>query len=351
MRVLRPFAVLAIVSAALPVLDAQAAAPPEVSIVDAKDLTRERFAALPDTTVVKTRSGRSTAGALRARQKANATALAGRIESMKKSALARRDTSVARFQTEQQTRLDTSNARLRADASKLVVAPLVIGPTQPPTYSGPPEIQSAPATLEPGSFLPLTGRGFGPQIGKVVMKGLPTGDRVLTIEDWKSNALGVTVPKDIVGVKDQSVRLQVVRKDGTLGAERTIAFKATRELFYILGATVVKCGDDATDNKCDPTSGFFAVHTEDTFWEIDALGCDEWKIPPLLNGWSIQEFEVTEMSNGGGRVGGMSRPPVGATSHTWKACWSVPGTGGFSGNGAGYWGFYTIAGPKGVPYK
>lgn len=218
MRLGRPFALLFLVSAALPVLTAQAAVPApaaaeSIKAYDARVLTRAQFDALPDAALIDTRGGRTTAGVLRARSRANAIAQRERIEAVKKTVALQSEAAVQRVQTAQVSALQTTNTRLRADANKAVLM-------QPlgPVYTGPPEIQTAPATVEPGSYVPLAGRGFGALPGKVVMKGLPTGDRVLTVE-------------------------------------------------------------------------------------------------------------------------------------TWKACWYVPGTGGYSGNGAGYMGFYVIAGPKGVPYK
>lgn len=86
MGLLRSISLVTLVLAALPVPGAQAAAPPEAAALDAKSLTKEQFAALPDGAGVTTRGGRATAGELRARQKANAVALRARTEALRKNA-------------------------------------------------------------------------------------------------------------------------------------------------------------------------------------------------------------------------------------------------------------------------
>jgi hypothetical protein len=346
MRLAGSFAIvitLSLALPALPTLEAHAALP--ANVLDGKAVTKEQFAVLPDSALIDTPSGRMTVGTLRRAQARNAAVLARRVEVMKIEAAKDAAQTVRQMQREDAARLITLSRKNRAEAAEMASRPPA------PAYGNRPELQSMPTTIEPGVFVALGGRGFGAVPGKVVMKGLPGGDRALAINAWKSSVLGVTIPADIVGVKDQTVKLQVIRQDGAATVEREVAFRAAREFVHFLPASLVTCADKATDDDCDASKGFFGIHTNASLWETDANGCDVWQIPALQNGWTIHDWTVTPMSNGDGGVRGVLRPKPGATEGQWAACWHVRGSGGFSSNAAGYMGSYVIAGPKGIPYK
>jgi hypothetical protein len=88
-----------------------------IVVHDAKLITNEQFAAMPDTAVIDTRTGRTTAGALRAKRQANALALQARIETAKNEAATRVEAARRSALTAQQNQLAATNARLRASAN------------------------------------------------------------------------------------------------------------------------------------------------------------------------------------------------------------------------------------------
>lgn len=326
---------LAFALLAVPLL---AAAPP---VHDARSLTKEQFAALPDTAILDVKGARVTAGELRARAKRNADARAAIKPAAIAKTRARAAALAVKLSEAEASRIQAANA-LR---QKLYAA---IG--DGPHVEVRPEIRSIePGSIEPKAYVVLAGDGFGAKPGQVLLKGLPGGTRALEVDasGWKPNAVAATVP-DVSGVKEQSVTIEVVRKDGKT-SEKTVRFVPAKETRLV--DTVVHCAHESTYEDCETDGMFYGAHTEDTLWETDGTGCDAWSVRPLKNGWVIQSFDVTEMSNGGGRVGGMQKPyPMPATSHAWNACWTVPGTGGYSGNTAAYLGFIEIVGPKGVPH-
>jgi hypothetical protein len=332
-------------SAAFAPAAAAAAAP-----IDGKTLTKEKLLALPDGTVVQIKGKTFTAGELRTLAARSASRRRG-TDALKAKGKSDAAAVQSAFRAREASRISRANAQLAGQFAG-AHRTLVRLDTNVPLAAVAPVITSISGNAEPGAALYIHGKFFGPgtDLGKVLLKGLPGGDRTLDFDPsylfpWQPTAIAVIVP-DITKVVDQAVSIVVVRKDGMSSAPRSIPFTAAREVQSAFPNKVVQCGQDATDNACLAYDFFEGVHTENTFWEVDALGCDHFEAtakPP----WEFEKFQISNESSGG-QVGNPGAVRSGDL-YKWQVCWTVNGAGPYSGNHAKYVGFLMIRGPKGVP--
>lgn len=329
-----------------PAAAAAAAAAP----IDGKALTKEKLQALPDGAVVQIKGKRFTAGELRALA-ARSAASRGSTDALKQKAKGDVSAAQAAFRGQEASRVSRANAQLAGqfagahrslsgDALKQLAGAVL------------PVITSVSGNAEPGASLYVHGKNFGSsaQAGKVLLKGLPGGDRTLGFDPsytfpWIPTAIAVVVP-DVEKVLDQNVSIVVVSKSGLQTAPVTIPFKAAREVQSAFPNKVVKCGQDATENACLAYDFFEGTHTENTWWEDDAVGCDHFEAtakPP----WEFEKFQISNKSSGG-QIGNPGAVRSGDL-YKWQVCWTVNGAGPYSGNHATYVGYLMIKGPKGVP--
>jgi hypothetical protein len=321
----------------------------------ARTLTREQLQALPSDAVVVMKGGKTArAGELRAREAASKATRATSFTASLAATKARGEAHVAAFEAARTTKLAARNATEQAAYTQVIKVGTVAVPVP-----GPPAIQSigtGGGSFEPGAVVFIKGTGFGSKPGKVVMKGLPNGDHVLpsySVPAWDASALLVQVPP-LSGVQAKEVTIEVTRADGKT-ASKNVSFTPTMVLASI-DAKLLKCDPASTEDKCDTFLSFGGAHVEDTFWEDDAAGCDEWEVS-VKNGWTIHHIETTDTVSGGGSVGPGPNCSAGVcgyptfTKASWKKCFTVPGTGGYSGNMASYMGTVEITGPKGTSWK
>jgi hypothetical protein len=334
---------------------ARAAAAPAQQVYDARSLSREQFQRLPDNAVIVARGKRFTAAELRARARRNAEAIRKRTAAVDPQALQAAKAVRAKFLQGQKSKLAAGNATVRARFAALHQNTLARAAIRPPPGPAVPEITEIVGAVTPGAALEIRGKNFGYD-GQVLLKGLPQGIVVLPLDPgylfpWLQDSIAVVVP-DITGVDDLPATIQVDVKNGLGSLEKPVSFLATDEIVDNPPATLISCSEDATDNRCDALMGYWSfsgMHVEDTLWEVDALGCDQWTFT-LHNGWTVYWSHMGGSNNPDGSVGITFYPAVGSTHYEWQACWRVNGAGPYSGNTAMYTGLLTIKGHKGVPW-
>jgi hypothetical protein len=324
-------------------------------------LTREQFDRLPDSAILEIRGSKTTAGELRALGKRHAADVLAKGNEARARARGEADAFRAKFLAAEKTKLAEENARQRAEYSRAIPSSSVKpDPTKPILPAGglqfPPEVVSAPGSVKPGSVLFIKGKHFGASAGRVLLKGLPGGDRQLGFDPtflfpWMNDAIAVVVPGDISGIVDQPARVQVVTQTGKASNDWPVQFHATVDVAAFTGVVLVHCAKDATENRCEVDSWFFeGSHQEDTFYEEDALGCDKWKASVKLP-WTLHHLDWGNASSpGNGSVGNPGQPAAGSTSWTFQFCWTVNGAGPYSGNTAHYLATLYAVGPHGVPW-
>ncbi len=329
-----------------------AKAPAAAAPVSAKGLTKAQFDALPPTAVLEVKGKTFTVAELRALAAKNAASRAGSLELLKGRGKASLEAARAKFRASEKSRVEAANAGLRPAFAALAGphANVALSPAAVNALKGTmPSIASVQGTVEPGALVHITGQNFGAPSGKVLLKGLPGGDRALTLDagtpgPWGAGAIAAVVP-EIEGVLDQQVTLVVVTKDGLSSAAKPVAFKAALDVDTAYPITITKCGKDATEDACLSFDFFEGHHIEDTLWETDGIGCDEFKGVAKLP-WTFDSFVITDMSHGGsiGHPGAVRN----GDSYVWQVCWTVDGAGPYSGHEAYYLGYLMIKGPKGV---
>ena len=320
----------------------------------APKMTRQQFDALPDTAVLDVKGRKITAGELRARSRANESRLRTLEAQAKAQARAKLDAVRAAFLSDQRKALLAANATVRSEFLRLSPPAtsrlqLRVSPAPGPAL---PKITGVTGTAKPGAALVVKGQHLGSP-GQVLLNGLPGGSKTLQFDPdllfpWQDDQIAVVVPVATGALQDQQATLQVVRGDGKT-TDFPLSFHAEVDIVAFTDFTNTACGQDATRNRCDHDAWEWGgAHTEDTFWEEDAAGCDRWK-GVVKNGWSFHSMEIAKYVSGGS-VGNPGGPSPGSTTYEWNVCWSVNGAGPYSGNSAGYLGTVYVIGPKGFPW-
>jgi hypothetical protein len=316
--------------------------------VDGKTLTKDKLLALPDATVVQVKGRTYTARELKAlavrRPASRASNPALKLKAKGEIAAAR-----AAFRTRETSRIFQANAALAARFGSAHRS-VSVRTLKPEMVKLPPAITSVAGSAEPGAALYVQGKNFGSEIGSVLLKGLPGGVRTFGFDPeflfpWLPTGIAVIVP-NVEKVVDQNVAVVVVAKGGLQSAPVSVPFKATRVVKSAFPVRTIKCGDDATDNACMSYDFFEGIHTENTLWETDGVGCDEFQAK-ALSPWEFESFQISNTSHDG-RVGQPGALRVG-DAYKFQVCWWVNGAGPYSGNKAEYLGYVMIKGPKGVP--
>ena len=340
--------------AAVTICAAFAAAAPAVGVdqpIEAKGLTKEQFKALPDTAVLRIRGKTYPVAELRALETRHAALRAAGMPSLRQKAKGDVTAAQAAFRADEKSRIARLNAGLSAQFSAVHRTATKVDPKAVLGVLTP-QISSVHGSVEPGASLYVEGKDFGGTsvAGKVLLKGLPGGERNLAFDPaylfpWQPTGIAVVVP-DVSGVLDQNVSIVVVTKGGSASAPKAVPFKAIREISSAFPNKVESCGNDATDNACLAFDFFEGVHYEDTFWEDDSAGCDQFHATAKLP-WTFEKFQIPNDSHEG-----ELRNPVPVRSgdlYRWQVCWTVNGAGPYSNNHASYVGYILIKGPKGVP--
>jgi hypothetical protein len=328
-----------------------ATAAPAAAPIDAKTLSKDQFKALPDTAVLLIRGKTYSVAELRALEARHATLRAAGLPSLRQKAKSDVTAAQAAFRADEKSRIARLNAGLSAQFSAVHRTATKVDPKAVVGVL-PPQISSVHGEVEPGATVYVEGKDFGgtSEAGRVLLKGLPGGERSLAFDPaylfpWQPTGIAVVVP-DVSGVLDQNVSIVVVRKGGSASAPKTVPFKAAREISSAFPIKVESCGKDATDNACLAYDFFEGVHYEDTFWEEDSADCDQFHGTAKLP-WTFEKFQISNESHEG-QIGNPS-PVRSGDLYRWQVCWTVNGAGPNSNNHASYVGYILIKGPKGVP--
>lgn len=318
--------------------------------IAAKGLTKEQFDALPDSAVLEVRGRTWTAAELRALGARNTAANAALMPALREKARIALATAQSEFLSAEKKRVEDASGLVRGVFSSRDQPGAGASADRHKDDKAKPTITKIHGTVEPGATVHVDGKDFGSDRGHVRLEGLPGGDRTLAFDQnvsapWDPTGIVVIIP-DVEKVLDQTVSLVVVRKDGISSAPKSVRFKAALEVTSAFPNVVVSCGQDATDNACLVFDFFEGTHIENTFWETDAVACDQFHAT-AKSPWKFDHFQISDSSSGG-EVGHPGEEPSG-DGYSWNMCWTVDGAGPDSGNHATYVGYLMIKGPKGVP--
>jgi len=232
-----------------------------------------------------------------------------------------------------------------------------------------PTITNVAGLLKPGGILIIWGEGFGKGMGRVRMYGdFPGGSIDLVALEWTDLGIGIEVPPEISGVKDQMVNLVVETKDHKTSNRWPKQFDAERDLILLPPSGVsVNCSTNSSYDDCAPQSDqvffdftFKGYHRTTccydstfNFWRSDT-GIDNGTdtiSSALINGWVFYDLDWQYITGNDcssvaktNFVPNRDRMNITCDWHTSQRC-------GNDSAWVDYAAKVYISGPKGVPYQ
>ncbi|MBL8515806.1 MAG: hypothetical protein JNM76_02460 [Betaproteobacteria bacterium] len=262
-----------------------------------------------------------------------------------------------------------------AQPDRLSIPAGVVNP--PPSFSiksppacGVPTINSLSGNLGNSAPLGISGCGFGPSVGDVLVKGTfnnqPNQTVKLLVNSWNDAAIQVSLPADVTGAPDQMLALQVVTPGGVKSVDKSVNLVAKRVSVMLLMTELQQASTPSVGTYEKHVSTGSSSYGSGVCGATVCLdrkllpvppfgitGTDKFRLP-LKNGWYAKSVKLTMADSGAdfNLVGTTTGPVpwlsnasgpdlIGADVH-----WGVLGPLGW----IRYKLVMEIEGPKGVPY-